>query len=497
MNNGRYDCTIDRQRRAGVLLHPSSLPEAPGNGDIGHQAYRFIEFLNASGFRVWQMLPIGPTHADKSPYQCLSSHAGNPLLISLDWLEDKTWLDRASVTIEESNTLYRQECLQQAGASFFALQDKEWLAKFSEFKTRNNYWLDDYALFMALKHRYAGKPWYQWPAAARHRDAALLQQAAQELHAIIEQITFEQFVFFTQWQEVRAYARKHNVELFGDLPIFVAHDSADVWAQRQNFLIDADGKMEFIAGVPPDAFSDNGQRWGNPLFDWEYMQANDFAWWKQRFATQLQLFDMVRIDHFRGLQACWQIPESDPTAVNGRWVEVPGNEMLDSLYQSFHCLPLVAEDLGVITEPVIELKNAFNLPGMKVLQFAFDGNTKNPHLPHRHLPEDLVYTGTHDNNTTLAWAVDEMVYNTVFLHDYIAEPIKTPEQTALALIRLAMSSVSFLCILPMQDVLMLGATARMNTPGTVGGNWEWRFDWQQVSPEMMKKLSHFITLYQR
>ena len=497
MNANRHQCTIDRQRRAGVLLHPSSLPLAPGNGDIGHQAYRFIEFLHSCGFKVWQMLPIGPTHADKSPYQCLSSHAGNPLLISLDWLEDKLWLNREIITKPATDDQFRQKCLEQAAARFYDLHDQTWLEKLEEFKTKNNYWLDDYALFMALKFRYEGKPWYCWPESARHRDATTLRQAEKELHALVMQIIFEQFVFFSQWQEIRAYANKHNIELFGDLPIFVAHDSADVWAQPENFLIDADGNMEVIAGVPPDAFSDTGQRWGNPLFDWQYMKANNFNWWKQRFETQLKLFDMVRIDHFRGLQACWQIPESDPTAINGCWVEVPGDEMLESLYQSFHQLPLVAEDLGVITEPVIELKKSFELPGMKVLQFAFDGNTKNPHLPHHQLHEDLVYTGTHDNNTTLGWATDETVYNKSFLQDYIGVTLNTAEQTAWALIRLAMSSVSFLCILPMQDVLMLGAAARMNTPGTVGNNWGWRFDWQHVSPEIIDKLSHFIALYQR
>ena len=282
------------------------------------------------------------------------------------------------------------------------------------------------------------------------------------------------------------------------MPIFVAKDSADVWAKRENFLMDIDGEMSFVAGVPPDAFSDTGQRWGNPLYDWEYMQNTAFSWWKERFKTQLRLFDMVRIDHFRGLQACWQIPQQDETAMNGCWVEVPGRAMLNELFDSFHHLPLVAEDLGVITDQVIELKNQFNLPGMKVLQFAFDGNNNNPHLPHRHQVNDVVYTGTHDNDTTLGWVNDENNYNIEYFNEYNGSTIDSAEQGVLSMIRLAMSSVSFLCILPMQDLLMLGSSARMNTPGTVGDhNWNWRFDWQQVRPEIIQQVSQFMTIYQR
>ena len=489
--------SVDRRRRAGVLLHPTSLPGAAGNGDIGHQAYRFIELLNASGFKVWQMLPLGPTHEDKSPYQCLSSHAGNPMLISLEWLEDKGWLERDRIGISASDENYRHYCLQQAAAGFYQKYRDAWAVKLAEFTRQHAGWLDDYALFMALKDKYHNKPWHEWPAPVRHREVMALEQARQELDAHIKQTIFQQFIFFTQWHEIRGYARRHDVELFGDMPIFVARDSADVWAQRENFLIDKDGQMTFIAGVPPDAFSDTGQRWGNPLFDWEYMRSNAFGWWKQRFDTQLKLFDMVRIDHFRGLQACWQIPQQDETAINGCWVDVPGREMLDELYESFHHLPLIAEDLGVITDRVIELKNAFNLPGMKVLQFAFDGNTSNPHLPHNHGPDDIVYTGTHDNNTTLGWAGDESNYNKTYFEEYIGIPIKSAEQGAWSMIRLAMSSVSFLCVLPLQDVLLLDSSARMNVPGTTESNWVWRFDWLQVKPEILERISHLMSLYQR
>jgi len=488
---------FNRQRRAGVLLHPSSFPGEYGNGDIGHQAYRFIEFLSENGFKVWQMLPLGPTHDDKSPYQCLSSHAGNPLLISLDWLRDKNWLDESRLKIDKTDRTYRAVCLQQATQHFYKINDHIWLEKLIEFKKNNDYWIDDYALFMALKKHNQNKPWYDWPDNERNKNTQHMLEMRQQLDAQIQQIIFEQFIFFSQWHEIRDYAKQHEVELFGDMPIFVARDSADVWAQKENFLMDCNGKMEFIAGVPPDAFSETGQRWGNPLYNWKHMQVTDFSWWKNRFRTQLALFDILRIDHFRGLQASWHIPAEDDTAANGRWVEVPGRQMLAELFSTFKQLPLVAEDLGVITDKVIELKQAFKLPGMKVLQFAFDGNNKNPHLPHCHLQNDIIYTGTHDNNTSLGWVSDKQHYNKTYFKNYINLKNTSAEQNVLSLLRVAMSSVSFLCILPMQDLLLLDSSARMNVPGTVGDNWHWRFNWQQLRPDVMQKISQYMNLYQR
>ena len=480
-----------------MLLHPTSLPGYIDNGDIGHEAYRFIEFLNACGFKVWQMLPLGPTHEDKSPYQCLSSHAGNPSLISLDWLEDQGWLNRKEPCLKENKNNFRLSCLQQAGETFYQNNEQVWMSRLDEFKNENVSWLDDYTLFMAFKSLYQNVPWYDWPETVRHRDSDTLENARSELQDIIKQVIFEQFIFFTQWHEIRDYAKKYEIELFGDMPIFVARDSADVWAQRENFLINNNGEMDFISGVPPDAFTDKGQRWGNPLYNWEYMKSNEFSWWKERFATQLELFNIVRIDHFRGLQACWQIPKNDKAEKNGSWVEVPGREMLSKLFETFHPLPLVAEDLGMITEPVVELKNDFELPGMKVLQFAFNENNDNPHLPHNHEINDVVYTGTHDNDTTLGWINNEDNYNKEFFEEYTGLKVESSEQGLWTMIRLAMSSVSFLSILPMQDFLQLDTKCRMNVPGTVGGNWLWRFKWQQVKPDMIEKISHVITLYQR
>lgn len=497
MNIHTPDKSFSRERRAGVLLHPTSFPGEMQTGDIGHQAYRFIEFLSANGYKVWQMLPLGATHNDHSPYQCLSSHAGNPLLISLHWLVDRGWLDGAAIQDGKKDDAHRRQCLKIAAENFYRLNDPHWQQKLTEFKQKNGYWLDDYLLFMALKWRNQNRPWYEWPAAERHRETDRMQQIRKEYQQSIRQTLFEQFVFFSQWAEIHDYARQHNIELFGDIPIFVARDSADVWAEKENFLIDEDGQMEVTAGVPPDAFSDTGQRWGNPLYNWEYMRATDFSWWKARFRTQLEFFDLLRIDHFRGLQACWYIPESDDTAIHGEWVEVPGREMLSTLFADFDYLPLVAEDLGVITDPVIELKKDFQLPGMKVLQFAFDGNNRNPHLPHCHEQADVIYTGTHDNDTSLGWASNMENYNTQFFRDYLGCHIDSSEQAALALVRLAMASVSFLCIIPMQDILLLDSSARMNIPGTTEGNWNWRFEWQQLRPEINQAISHYMKLYQR
>ena len=489
--------TVSRQRRAGVLLHPTSLPGTLSQGDIGHQAYRFIEFLNQNGFTVWQMLPLGPTHEDKSPYQCLSSHAGNPLLISLDWLTDKKWLKQEDINVLTKSENFRLQCLLDAGDYFYKSVSQDWHNLLNDFSIKHAFWLDDFALFMAFKKKYNHRPWYEWPENIRAREKKALESAVVELEDDIKQIKFEQFVFFTQWHEIRHYAKDHKVELFGDIPLFVAHDSADVWAKRELFLMNSDGNMPFVAGVPPDAFSDTGQRWGNPLYNWDYMQATQFCWWKERFTTQLELFDLLRIDHFRGLEACWQIPAGDETAENGSWVNVPGDKLLNELFASFDRLPLIAEDLGVITKEVIKLKKTFNLPGMKVLQFAFDGNNGNPHLPHFHEFADVVYSGTHDNDTTLGWSYNEENYNKPFFEDYTGYKVTTNEESVLAIIRMAMSSVSFMAILPMQDILMLDSSARMNTPGTVDNNWRWRFGWDEIKPDMLEIVNKFLTLYRR
>ncbi len=486
-----------KHRRAGLLLHPTSLPGPYKGGDIGHGAYRFIEFLHRAGISVWQMLPLGPTHEDGSPYQCLSVHAGNPLLISLDWLVDRELLDISRVAADPSACDFRYACLHQAAHRFFEQGDAARLRSYQQFKRQQADWLDDYALFMAIKNAHRGRCWLDWPEDLRHRSADALAKARQQYQSTIEQICFEQFIFFTQWHEIRDYAHRHGVFLFGDMPIFVSHDSADVWAQRRNFLIDREGRASFVAGVPPDAFSDTGQRWGNPLYDWEHMQRDRFSWWRRRFATQLELFDLMRIDHFRGFEACWQIDAKEETAVNGEWVKVPGRELLQSLFGEFEELALVAEDLGLITREVTRLRKDFHLPGMKILQFAFGGDNGNPYLPHNHEKISVVYTGTHDNNTTLGWYRSLDHHTRVHINRYLGREDNWTLSMPWAFNRLALASVARMAVLPLQDVLALDENHRMNIPGTMENNWQWRYEESSLTAELAVRLRDLLNLYGR
>lgn len=482
---------LDR-RRAGILLHITSLPGPYSDGDFSHNAYRFADFLASAGFSVWQTLPLGHTHGDGSPYQCLSAHAGNPLLISLDWLVDRGWLDEPLAADSDAAEL-RRRCLRQSFQNFQKRSDATSRRDLAAFVTAHAHWLEDYALFIALRETYGRCAWRKWPRPPRDRDPAALYEARIQHATAIGQYQFEQWLFFTQWQELRRYARERGVFMYGDMPIFVAGDSADVWARRECFLLDATGNETVVAGVPPDYFSELGQRWGNPLFDWAYMEKDSFKWWRERLQSQLELFDWVRIDHFRGLEACWEIPAKEGSAINGRWVAAPGEALLDSLHQSFKRLPLIAEDLGIVTPAVEALRDRYAIPGMYVLQFAFDGNPHNPYLPHNHRRNGVVYTGTHDNDTTLAWFQDLQPQRQQEIHDYLCTPIPMPY----ALARCALASCAKLAVLPMQDILGLGAGLRMNTPGTVVGNWNWRFGWEQVSEETLARYKHWIGLYGR
>jgi len=488
------------QRRAGILLHPTSLPgrtESGFNdhGDMGQSAYRFIEFLAAAGMSVWQMLPLGPTHEDNSPYQCLSVHAGNPELISLDWLQDRGWLDKEIFQATPHGHHFRTTCLKAAYSKFEARADHPQQQAFSDFCESHKDWLDDFSLFMAIKQELQGTSWVNWPAALRKREDQALNEARQRLENKIKQVCFEQYVFFSQWFEMKEFAHQHGVYLFGDMPIFVAHDSADVWSRQDNFLLNEDGQAEVVAGVPPDYFSATGQRWGNPLYDWEKMQADGFQWWIERMHTQLELCDVIRIDHFRGFEAYWEIPATAETAIEGQWVKAPGQALLTKLYETFSGLPLVAEDLGVITKEVTALRESFHLPGMKILQFAFGGDETNPYLPPNHEVCSVVYTGTHDNDTSLSW------YN--LSSDGIKKEIdaysvdKSAQDMPWPLIEMAMASVANMAIIPMQDVLALGAGHRTNTPGTTENNWGWRFEWQQLPEGLAERLKELLRRYHR
>ncbi len=477
-------------RHAGILLHPSSLPGPGKHGELGAEAQRFVEFLAACGITVWQTLPLGPTHHDSSPYQCLSLFAGNPLLISLERLAEQGWLSPEALHPPKQ----RRRLLMQAQQTFSQQATAEQRAAYAAFRIEQAYWLEDYALYRALKQAHDERAWTQWPDKLRDREPEALEQARSGMEPLIEHIHFEQFIFSEQWQTLKGAANARGIRLFGDMPIFVAHDSADVWTHRADYDLDAQGNPHVVAGVPPDYFSSTGQRWGNPHYRWEHIATTGFRCWIERLRRQLQLFDLVRIDHFRGFEAHWEIPADHPTAMHGRWVPAPGDALFQALQQHFGALPLVAEDLGLITPEVHALRDKYGLPGMKVLQFAFDGNAKNPYLPHQHEHNCVVYTGTHDNDTTLGWFHNLTPEQKQYVDDYLGVP---GEPMPWPLIRAALASVAHLAVIPMQDILMLGGEARMNTPGTIEGNWRWRFSWDQVTPDLSGRVRHLNRLYNR
>jgi 4-alpha-glucanotransferase len=482
------------QRRAGILLHPTSLPGSVGNGDLGADAHRFVDFLAQAGFSVWQMLPLGPTHRDGSPYHSLSLHAGNPMLISLDRLVEWGWLEPDRPDAGMNVAAYRVERLAQAHKTFMQRATDSDQRAFEAFINREAHWLEDYALYRALRREFSGHAWFQWPAPLRDREPEALAAARVRLGDELEQVCFEQFVFARQWEALRSHAEQRNLLLFGDMPIFVAHDSVDVWMQREYFQLDDSGQPTAVAGVPPDYFSAQGQRWGNPLYRWERMQADGFRWWIARMNTEFRRFDLLRVDHFRGFEACWEIPAADATAVNGHWVRVPGEALFESLLRHFGSLPLVAEDLGMITPEVLALRDKYELPGMEILQFAFDSGADNPYLPHNHRKMGVVYTGTHDNDTTLAWFENLPAGRQLRVVEYLGYP---HEPMPWPLVRAALASVSQLAIVPMQDILALGRGQRMNTPGTAEGNWSWRFLWEQIAPDLGERLLRMARLYGR
>lgn len=485
------------KRRAGVLLHISSLPGNGSVGDLGAEAYRFVDFLHEIGATVWQTLPINAPHADNSPYQALSAFAGNPDFISIEPLQAQGLLLRKA---DANAKVSKSQLLANAYEAFKVRVQKPEFAKqmsqmaFTKFCKKQAHWLDDFALFLALKNKFNQAGWQFWPEAYKNRDADALKYVRKELALEIAAIQFTQFVFFMQWAALKDYAAKKKVVLFGDIPIFVAYDSADVWANPHLFKLDAHKNMAVVAGVPPDYFSATGQRWGNPHYDWQAMAADNFAWWVQRMATQSQLFDIVRIDHFRGLEAAWEIPAHEDTAINGQWVLAPGAALLAAITEALPNICLVAEDLGIITDEVNALRNLYHLPGMKILQFAFDGTEDNPYLPENIEENSVVYTGTHDNDTTLGWHINLDEHQRGHFHRHLSATHSEAHQPnpPADLINMALASVANLAIIPMQDILHLDGTHRMNTPGTCEGNWHWRFSWKQLKPSLQARITQAI-----
>lgn len=469
----------ESKRSVGVLLHITSLP----SGHLGKDAFRFVDSLVNMGVSIWQTLPINLPTSD-SPYQCISTHAGNPNFISLGQLVEDALLkenEAHAFTDEVMGIAYRRYCAEHP------------LDDFKRFCELHQFWLNDFSLFLLLRKKFDNRCWNTWPDEYKHRYHGPLEKLKIERAAAIEVIKFTQFVFFSQWAKLKGYAKKRGIRLFGDIPIFVAYDSADVWAQPHLFKLDNQKEMSVVAGVPPDYFSETGQRWGNPHYNWPAMEENHFQWWLNRIKTQTELFDMIRIDHFRGLESAWEIPAEEPNAIKGEWVTAPGNLLLGSIIAHFPQTQLIAEDLGIITDEVNTLRLQYALPGMKILHFAFDGGNDNPYLPNNIEENSVTYTGTHDNDTTLGWyqsiSDNERQHFETYVHEHNENITISMPRT---LIEMALNTQSENVIIPMQDILGLGTESRMNIPGTIENNWQWRFEWEALTDQYMSQFSESV-----
>ena len=491
-------------RASGVLLHPTSLPGPHGSGDFGPAAYHFVDWLVSGGQSLWQILPLGGIGPGNSPYMSSSAFAGNVLLIDLAELQAQGWLDEADLApvpalkperIDFAAVVpYRMARLASAAARFAAGASTAQRPEFDAFCAAQASWLPDFALFMALVEAQGGQLWSDWPRPLATRDAAALAQARAELAARIAFWTFCQWSFFRQWAKLRAYANGKGVQIVGDAPIFIAHQSAEVWANQHLFELDGAGRPTVVAGVPPDFFSATGQRWGNPLYRWSAHAKDGYAWWVERLRRTFELVDIVRIDHFRGFAAHWEIPASEPTAVKGRWVPGPGEALFKAIAKALGPMPVIAEDLGVITPDVEALRKKFAFPGMRILQFAFQGDASDRFLPHHHEPDTVVYAGTHDNDTVAGWWATASDHERHFARGYFATDGHDMPWT---MIRAACASVADTAIHAMQDVLCLPTGCRMNHPGKESGWWEWRFQWNQVHAWHAQRLAEFARLYGR
>ncbi|HZT58069.1 MAG TPA: 4-alpha-glucanotransferase [Pyrinomonadaceae bacterium] len=503
-------------RACGILLHPTSLPGRYGVGDLGAEAYRFVDFLDAAGQSLWQVLPLGPTGYGNSPYQCFSAFAGNTLLISPDLLVEQGLLapdevkDAPSFADESVDYgragEYKEALLRKTFENFKRAEPAAVAAEFEKFKEASASWLDDYALYRSLKRERSEVAWTEWEEPLVRRDPAALGEACARLADEIEYAKFKQFLFFDQWTRLREYCHGKEINIIGDIPIFVAHDSADVWANPELFKLDEWGRPRFVAGVPPDYFSRTGQLWGNPIYDWDRMSADGFKWWVARARAMLSLVDIIRIDHFRGFAAFWEIPGGDQTAERGSWVFAPGRELFQTIKAELGTLPIIAEDLGFITPDVIGLRDEFDFPGMRIFQFAFSSDTTNKDLPHNYVRNTVVYTGTHDNDTAVGWfrsepgggssvrSAEQIERERRFCLDYLGTD---GSEINWDFIRAVFASTGDTALVPLQDVLGLGSEARMNTPATMSGNWSWRFKEGALTEALSKRLLHLAALYGR
>ena len=491
-------------RSSGILLHPTSLPGRYGIGDLGPEAYRFVDFLRQTVQGIWQVLPLGPTGYGDSPYQCFSAFAGNPLLISPDLLIEQGHLAATDVQdvpefpaaeVDYGVVIEFKSGLLRTGFERFRQKaDSQQQADFAAFCLGKRAWLEDYALFMALKDQHGGAVWTTWEKEIATRQPQAIAYFSQTLAGEVERHRYLQYQFYKQWNALRQYANQHGIRIVGDIPIFVAHDSADLWAHPELFYVDGHGNPTVVAGVPPDYFSQTGQLWGNPHYRWDRMAESGYWWWIERFRALLELVDIVRLDHFRGFEAYWEVAAQERTAVQGRWVKGPGADLFLAVEKALGKLPIMAEDLGVITPQVEELRDRFQFPGMRILQFAFAGDAEAPFLPHNYVQNCVVYTGTHDNDTTIGWfqSATEVERRAVLAY-FGTDGHDIPWD----FIRCALSSVADTAIVPLQEVLSLGPEARMNFPSKLGGNWSWRLLPEALTPAIAQRLRGLTEIYGR
>jgi len=495
---------MNYKRSAGILLHPTSLPGRYGVGDIGPEARKWVDFLESTGCTLWQMLPLGPTGYGDSPYQCFSTFAGNPLLISPDDLLTEGLLDPDDIIetapfpidrVDYANVIpYKLGIIDRSFNRFRQLKNSKIHTEFEDFKRKESAWLDDFSLFMAIKETHGGASWVKWAPEYRHRDSKALNAFKKNRKMAIERHAYRQFLFFRQWQRLKSYTSEKNIRIIGDIPIFVAHDSADVWAHPELFFIDNEGNPTVVAGVPPDYFSPTGQLWGNPLYRWDMHKSEHYSWWLKRLAAAFRFVDILRLDHFRGFSAYWEIPAGETTAVNGKWMPGPGAIFFETVLAKLGDLPIIAEDLGVITPDVIALRDRFHLPGMKVLVFAFTDDASNLFLPHNYTPNHIVYTGTHDNDTVVGWFQRVSETEKTFAKRYLPSD---GYHIAWDMIRAAWASVAVMAVTPVQDILGLDNSARMNYPSKPGGNWTWRMHPNALNDWIRQELNQMNKLYGR
>lgn len=494
------------ERSAGILLHPTSLPGEFGIGTIGENAYHFVDFLVECGQKLWQVFPLGPTGYGDSPYQSFSTFAGNPLLIDLKLLKEEGLLSDKDLNeipkfkkdhIDFGKLIeVKYELLSKAFQNY-KTNGKNFTNDCGTFCIENQNWLNDYALFMAVKEYHGGKLWTEWESDIAFRKPGAVEKWTQKLEYRIEYQKFLQFSFYKQWKNIKEYANNKGIKIIGDIPIFIAYDSSDLWANKKYFSVDDNGKLQTVAGVPPDYFSETGQLWGNPLYKWIEMEKDNFVWWLERIKKTLEFVDIIRIDHFRGLDAYWEIPGDAPTAQTGKWIKAPGKKLFEVIKKELGELPIIAEDLGVITKSVEELRDHFGFPGMKILQFAFGEHGDNKFLPHNFVNNCVVYTGSHDNDTTKGFFEKEKE-NKSGIYEWAQRYLGFyGNDITFELIRTAYSSVADIVIIPMQDILNLGSEARMNFPGKLGGNWTWRFDWEQVNSNIPLTFKGMAEIYDR